>query len=93
MDLTPAHPRLNMTRHINKTVTILQHNLRHWKTHKYAFYNIYKDYDPNIILLNEHGNKSTEKIKLFGYQVHQNMTEEQHDGVAIAIKKKASYIN
>lgn len=47
--------RNNHNMPIKSTITILQHNVRHWKTHKYDLYNTYRVIDPDIILINEHG--------------------------------------
>ena len=58
-----------MTQIVNK-LKIMQHNVRHWPTQKYAYYNIYRTIDPDIIFLNEHGQDDLDKIKLFGYHVH-----------------------
>lgn len=75
-----------------KRIKIIQHNVRHWSTNKYSYYNSYREIDPDIILLNEHGMKNDEKIKIYGYEVHQkNKTDEMHDGVAIGIKTKYKY--
>lgn len=70
------------------TLRILQHNVLSWTSvRKNELYNIYKDIDPDILLINSHGKKDSERIKIFQYQVYQkNYTEELHDGVAIAIK-------
>lgn len=72
-------------------LTILQHNVRHWKTNKYAYCNIYQEIDPDVILINEHGMNKEEKIKIHGYELYQtNKSNNIHDGVAIGIKR---YIN
>ena len=65
---------------------MLQHNVLLWHNRRLELSNMYRQYDADIILLNSHGNTDTENIKLFPYTVHQrNMTQTQHDGVAIAI--------
>ena len=75
-----------------KRLKIIQHNVRHWPTNKFCYYNTYKEIDPDIILLNEHGMKNEEKIKIFGYDMYQrNKSNEIHDGVAIGIKKHYNY--
>ena len=69
-------------------ITILQHNVTNWKTNSTNHYNIYRQHDPDIILLNETGIKSNEEIKLFQYTCYKtNHSNELHDGVVVAIKK------
>lgn len=76
----------------HRKLVILQHNVRHWATNKFSYYNIYKEVDPDLIMINEHGMKNEEKIKLFGYDVYQiNKTNDLHDGVAIGIKRTLKY--
>lgn len=71
------------------SVKILQHNVLAWTYQKRLDYsNIYSLEDPDVILLNEHGCKEEERIKLYNYDVYQrNHSNEQHAGVAIAVKK------
>lgn len=48
--------------------------------------------DPDVILINEHGRKDEERIKLFQYDIYQkNHLNEQHAGIAIAVKKGISH--
>ena len=68
-------------------LTIIQHNVLCWKTHKTDLMNIYNEIKPEIILLNSHGNKSNEKIKIYNYITYQsNKLEERNSGCAIAIR-------
>ena len=68
-------------------LTIIQHNVLSWKTHKTDLMNIYNEIKPDIILLNSHGNKSNEKIKIYNYITYQsNKLEERNSGCAIAIR-------
>lgn len=77
---------------MKRTITILQHNVRNWKTRRFELYNTYRVTDPDIILINEHGQKTNEKIKLFNYDVYQsNKSNEYNDGVAIAVKTNIEY--
>ena len=72
-----------------QTLKIIQHNVRAW-THnrRNELYNIYRTEDPDLILINSHGRKTEEKIKIFNYTTYQvNYREEANDGAAIAIKK------
>lgn len=76
-----------------KTLKIVQHNVRSWRAQKINLYNIYRDIDPDIILINSHGCTADNKIKLFNYTVYQsNKAGEQHDGVAIAIKRDIKHV-
>jgi hypothetical protein len=67
---------------------ILQHNVRSWNPYKTALANIYLKEDPDIILLNSHGCKTGEPIKICNYNVYKtNKLNERHSGAAIAIKR------
>ena len=48
---------------------IIQHNVLQWSKRKIELYNIYRDFDPDLILLNSHGIKDDSNIKVFGYTV------------------------
>lgn len=75
-----------------RRIKIVQHNVRNWNTHKIELYNTYRLIDPDIILINEHSLNNDKKIKLFNYDVYQsNKTNEQNDGVAIAIKRNLKH--
>ena len=53
---------------------------------------MYRQYDPDIILINSHGNTDTENIKIWPYRVHQkNRTQSRSHGVAIAVKPSIQY--
>ena len=67
---------------------IIQHNVLNWQTRKNELSNIYLKEDPDIIRINSHCVKNNENIKIFGYNVYQkNSLNEDHAGVAIAIKR------
>ena len=71
---------------------IIQHNVRHWNTHKINLSNTYLSLDPDIILLNSHGVRNSEQIKIFNYDViTKNSNNEINDGVSIAIKSHLKY--
>ena len=74
-------------------LTVLQHNVLHWTTdRRNELCNTYRTYDPHIILLNSHGQKNTEQIKIFTYTTYQsNRTETMGDGVALAIKSSIKH--
>ena len=70
----------------------MAHNVNGWRSKSYNLFNCYKEEDPDIILISEHGMGDNEKMKLFGYDVIQkNPTQGRSDGVAIAIKRKYKY--
>jgi hypothetical protein len=73
-------------------LTILQHNVRGWKTNKAALTNIYNNINPDIILINEHGITTDERLKIFNYNVHtNNKTNRRSHGTAIAIRQDIEY--
>ena len=47
--------------HIN--LSIVQHNVLNLKTHRIDLINVYNEINPDVILINSHGNKSNEKNK------------------------------
>ena len=69
-------------------IKIIHHNVLKWTGNRASeLYNIYRLYDPDLILLNSTGKKQEEKIKLFGYKVYQkNYYNENSAGIAMAIK-------
>lgn len=74
-------------------LTIMQHNVLAW-THerRNELYNAYRLTDPDVIMINSHGRRNNEKIKIFNYTVYQkNQYNENHDGVAIAVKKNIKH--
>lgn len=75
------------------SIKIIQHNVLAWTfERRNELYNIYRSLDPDIILLNAHGRKDTERIKLFNYNVYQrNVQNENNAGVAIAIKRNVEH--
>ena len=101
--LCPQHLRLNTLPpdqepdnsdkfNIPHTLKLLQHNVRHWATQKHNICNIYRTIDPDIILINSHGNTNDQQIKIFNYTVHQsNKHQQPNDGVAIAVKRGLQY--
>lgn len=68
---------------------IIQHNVRAWTyLRKNELCNTYSSEDPDVILINSHGLRDDERMKIFNYTIYQqNFRNELHDGVAIAIKK------
>jgi hypothetical protein len=81
-----------MALNLKTNIKIIQHNVRHWNNNRFAFSNIYQAVDPDIILINSHGNKTTTPIKIQNYDVYlKNHLEDQHNGTAIAIKNNIQY--
>ena len=75
------------------SLKIIQHNVMHWGyERRNELSNLYRETDPDIILLNSHGLKNENKIKIFQYNIYQsNKSGELNDGVAIAIKKNIKH--
>ena len=74
------------------SLTIIHHNVLHWRTNFLSLSNTYSTIDPDIILINSHGNHSDNKIKIFNYDVIQfNSTGERNDGSAIYVKKGITF--
>lgn len=71
----------------------MQHNVRAWTyNRKYELINYYSEEDPDIILINSHGIKNEEKIKIHNYYVYsRNIRNEANDGAAIAIRRNLKY--
>ena len=73
------------------TLKIVQHNILHWRTNYLSIVNTLRTIDPDIILINSHGNNNN-KIKIFNYNIIQiNSTGEVSDGSAICIKRSIPY--
>ena len=74
---------------IVNTLNILQHNVLSWSGRRLELSNIYRALDPHLILINAHGCRDQEEIKIYNYRVlMNNITNQPHDGAAIAIRKK-----
>ncbi len=70
-----------------KNLVIIQHNVLNWNTNKYSLIENYLRISPHLILINSHGQKSKETLKIPGYKVYKaNYSESIADGSAIAIK-------
>ena len=84
-------PKNSILEQIN-TLNVIQHNVLSWNKHKFALYNTYRHLDPHIILLNSHGCKSDQEIKMFIYNtIKVNKTNTLHDGAAIAVRRDIKY--
>lgn len=75
-------------------VTIVQHNVLAWTaTRSNELHNTYQTIDPDIILINAHGLKEEERMKLFQYNIYQRNTHNEHNaGTAIAIKRNIRHV-
>ena len=72
----------------NDTLKILQANVQHWQTNKITFYNNIRSEDPDILLLNEHGVRDNDKIKIYGYKTKwKNLSNQARDRTVLAIKR------
>ena len=75
------------------TIKVIQHNVLKWtKERASECYNSYIQSKPDILLLNSTGIKDLEPMNIFGYNVHKkNYLNEDHAGIAIAVKKDIKY--
>ena len=78
----------NSLLNLSSRLTILQHNVLSWNSpRKHDLANEYLKLNPDIILLNGHGRKNDDKIKIFPYTTYQrNTRESKSDGVAILVR-------
>lgn len=75
-----------------KSIKVLQHNVLNWRTNKEALILNYTKHNPDILLLNSHGLKTRETLKIPGYHSWKvNYTQENNDGSAILIKHGIQY--
>lgn len=65
----------------------MQHNVLHWRNRRLGLSNIYRNIDPDIILINSHGVPHNEPLQIPRYKIHRKNTTNTHtDGTAIAVK-------
>ena len=75
-----------------KTLTVIQHNVFSWNTYKFSLMNIYRQIDPDVILINAHGIKTGQQLKIQHYNVYKTNNLNTHNsGTAIAIKSNLTY--
>ena len=75
-----------------ESIKILQHNVCNWNTNKHILTNTYKNLNPDVILINSHGLKSNENIKIHSYSSYTiNSSNELNDGSAILIKQNLKH--
>ena len=67
---------------------IIQHNVFLWtKERARQLVNTYREFDPDVILINSHGKPETKPIKIYNYNTYtSNKSGEANDEVAIAVK-------
>ena len=75
---------------------MLQHNVNHWNNKKHELINIYRQYNPDIILINDHTITETQNIKIPYYDTYiinksNRQNNRDHRGVAIAIKNNINH--
>lgn len=70
------------------SLKIVQHNILNWRTNKDSVMYNFSQINPDIILINSHGLKDSESLKIPGYKTYKvNSSGEINDGSAIAIKQ------
>lgn len=71
-----------------ESIKIVQHNVLHWNTRKWELTHIYRTLDPDLILVNSHGVRDCESIKISGYTTYKiNTSNEHNDGSAILVRQ------
>lgn len=74
------------------TLKIIQHNVLNWTTRKNNLINTYKSINPEIVLINIHGLKNNENLKIHGYSSYtKNIYNELNDGTSILIKENLKH--
>ena len=74
-------------RKTNTDLTLLQHNVLHWRTNGFSCLDAYREKDPDVILLNSTGVLDDDPIVIPGYTVRQaNPSGQQSSGSAIAVR-------
>lgn len=75
-----------------ESIKIIQHKEGHWKTNKNNLIQNYRHLDPDTLLLNSHGLKDEETLRIQGYKTHKiNRSRDLLDGSAILVKQYISY--
>lgn len=74
------------------TLKVIQHNVQHWKTRKTTLSNIYRHFDPDVILINSHCIPDTYIMRIPSYNIiKKNTLNNPADGTAIAVKRNIKY--
>ena len=73
-------------------IRVVQINVRGWKANKNSIMQLIQETDPDVVLINEHGCKEEEKLKIFNYRVYKkNQLNKGHSGSALAIKNRIKH--
>ena len=74
------------------SLKIIQHNCNTWQNKQFELANVYKNHNPDIILLNDIGKLEGVRISIPSFDVHtRNTTNRIHGGTAIAIRSNIKY--
>ena len=74
-------------------LTIIQHNCNTWQNKQFELANVYKNLNPDIILINDTGKLEGTRIRIPSFDVHTRNTNDDgiHGGTAIAIRNNIKY--
>ncbi len=76
----------------SEEVKIVQHNVLNWRNKKQTLTNVYKELELYIILINSHGLKPEENIKIYIYNTYLiNSSEEMQDGSTILVRQNLKH--
>ena len=74
------------------TITVIQHNVNHWNNKKFELSNVYRNLNPDIILINDTGLRDGQNINIpFFDTYHSNKENRCHRGTAVAIRSGMKY--
>ena len=77
---------------MNSKIQILQANVGGWQTNKQSIQNTIIRENIDVVLLNEHGIRSGEEIKISSFNVYKkNTLNERRSGTAIGVRKSLVY--
>ena len=75
-----------------RTLNVIQHNVHAWSTRRHELQRIYGLLNPHIILINSRGCRADQDLTIFNYIIQRNnITNAQHDGVALAVRRDVPY--
>ena len=49
---------------------VIQHNVLSWQNRKFDLCNTYRQFDPDIVLINSHGLTDETRLKIPGFRVY-----------------------
>lgn len=74
---------------MTKSITILQHNVLNWWTNKTSVIDSFLRSNPEFIIINSHGFKDTEPIKIPEYTIHKiNSTGELQEWISYSYQEE-----